>query len=66
LPRRLDAADPGHVQVHHHDLGRNLADLLERPGACVRLADDVDALLLEQGTQAGAEQVVVVDQQDAW
>jgi hypothetical protein len=29
------------------------------------LGDDVDALLLEQVAQAGAEEVVVVDEQDA-
>src|SRR3712207_8310782 len=33
--------------------------------AAGRLADDVDALLLEEVAQAGAEEVVVVDEQHA-
>ena len=33
LARRLDAADPRHVQVHHDDVGRDLADQRERVGA---------------------------------
>ena len=37
----------------------------ERLAAAAGLADDVDALLLEQAPQAGAEEVVVVDEQDA-
>ena len=65
LPRRLDAADPRHVQVHDDDVGRDLADGAQRLGAVVALADHLDALLLEQVAQPGPEQVVVVHEQDA-
>ena len=65
LPRRLDAAHARHVQVHDDDVRRELAHEPERLVAVGRLADDLDALLLEQVAQAGPEQVVVVDEQDA-
>ena len=56
---------PGHVQVHHDDVRRELADRADRLGARRRLADDLDALLLEQVAKPGSEEVVVVDDQDA-
>ena len=65
VPRRLDAGHPRHVQVHHDDVRRRLADEAQRLRAGRRLADDVDALLLEQVAQPGAEEVVVVDEQHA-
>jgi hypothetical protein len=39
--------------------------VLERLGAARGLGDDVDALLLEQVAEPGAEEIVVVDQQYA-
>jgi hypothetical protein len=39
--------------------------VVERLGAAGGLGDDVDALLLEQVAQAGAEEIVVVDEEDA-
>jgi hypothetical protein len=39
--------------------------VVERFGAAGGLGDDVDALLLEQVAEARAEEVVVVDEQDA-
>ena len=54
-----------HVQVHDDDVRGELPHDPDRVGALPRLAHDHDALLLEQVPQAGPEQVVVVDQQDA-
>jgi len=39
--------------------------VVECLGAAGSLGDDVDALLLEQIAKAGAEEVVVVDEEDA-
>ena len=52
VPRRLDAGHAGHVQIHHDDVGRGLAHVLQRLRARRGLGDDVDALLLEQVSQA--------------
>ena len=65
VPGRLHAGHAGHVQVHHDDVGRRSRARPQRLGAVRRLADDVHALLLEQVAQAGPEEVVVVDEQDA-
>ena len=53
------------VVPHYDDVRRHLANLHERLGSGLRLADDVDALLFEQRPEPGAEQVVVVDEQDS-
>ena len=65
LPRRLDAGQAGHLQIHDHDVGRELADEPQRLAAVVRLADHLEALLLEQAPEAAPEEIVVVDQQHA-
>ena len=65
VPRRIDAAHAGHVEVHDDDVRRELADDPHRLRSARRLADDLDALLLEQVPQAGPEEIVVVDDQDA-
>ncbi len=61
MPGRVDAAHSRHVQVHHDDVGRDLAHDPDGFRTARGLADDLDALLLEQVAQARAEQVVVVD-----
>ena len=63
LARRLYAADPGHVQVHHDDVRYDLAYGAQRIGPVVTLTDDLHALVLEQIAEAGAEQIVIVDEQ---
>ncbi len=65
LPDRLDARDARHVQVHDDDVGRELADEPDRFGPGRRLAGNLDAALLQKVPQAGAEQVVVIHEQDA-
>ena len=62
---RLDTSHARHVQIHDHDVRRVLAHDLERLRPARGLADDVDALLLEQVAQTRAEQVVIVHEQDA-
>ena len=53
-----------HPDVHQHDVRRGLDGLLDRLGAVLGLADDLDVgLLLEHHLQAAAEQRVVVDHQ---
>jgi hypothetical protein len=60
---RFDAAHRRHVEVHHDDVGRELADVHYRLGAGRGLADDLELLLLEQVPQPRPEEVVIVDQQ---
>ena len=43
LSGRRDAVEVGHVQVHHHDVGLQLAGEADRLGAGLGLADDLDA-----------------------
>jgi len=60
---RLDAPHRRHVEIHHDDVGRDLADVRHRLGAGSRLTDDVEPLFLEQVAETRAEQVVIVHQQ---
>ncbi len=53
------------MQVHDHDVGGRVADDPERLGSRPGFADDRDALLFEQVPEAGAEEIVVVDEKDA-
>jgi hypothetical protein len=52
------------VQIHHDDIGSDLAYQPQRIGSVLRLADDQYALLFEQVAQPRAEQVVVIHEQD--
>ena len=64
--RGLDARHAGHVDVHHDDVGLELRGLLDRLVAATRLGDDLEAVVLvQEPAQAGAEEVVVVDDEDA-
>src|SRR3954463_15662783 len=54
----------GHVDVDQHDLWLALADELDGGADLVGVSDDVHAVA-ELGTDAGAEQEVVVDDEDA-
>ena len=65
LPRRLDAGDARHVQVHDDDVGRQLADEAQRRLAVVRLSGHLEALLLEEAAQPAPEEIVVVDEKHA-
>src|SRR5487761_1607730 len=65
-PARLDAAAPGHPDVHEHDVGQRLADLHARFAAVARLADEIDVVLLvENHLEPAAEQRVVIDDEHA-
>jgi hypothetical protein len=48
LADRLDPGHAGHVQVHHDDVGGELAHEPHSVGALAGLAGDLDATLLEQ------------------
>ena len=61
MARRLDAAHARHVEIHHDDVGRELAHDAHRLVSAGSFADDLHSLLLEQVAEARAEQVVVVD-----
>ena len=54
----------GHVDVDEHDVGSALGDQLDGGAHLVGLADDLDRVA-ELGAHAGAEEMVVVDQEDA-
>ena len=64
--RRLDAVEPGHADVHEHDVGarsRSLGHRLEPVGS---LAHDLEAGLGRQDhPEPGADEPLVVDEQDA-
>jgi hypothetical protein len=68
-PQRLgrgEAVDPGHPDVHEHDVGRVGGDGGGHVCAVARLADDLDLVRAgEHELQAGARERVVVDDQDA-
>ena len=56
------AVQPGHADVHQHDVGPAPANRLHRVGAVVGLADDGDVVgRLEDHPQPGADQRLVVD-----
>ena len=62
---RLDPRHSRHVQVHHDHVRRDLAHQPDGVGSVIGFAGDLHAALLEEVAQAGAEQVVVVDEQNA-
>ena len=63
---RLDPALAGHHDVHQHDVGLVLDRLEDRPLGVRRLADRLDVGLgVEHAPQAGADDGVVVDDEDA-
>jgi len=58
LPRRLDAVDLGHLDVHHDGVGSELFGELDRLAAVARAPDDLEAVvpsehLLDQGEEGG-------------
>ena len=65
LPGRVDTAHRRHVEIHHDDVGRELADMRNGVRARRGLADDLDPLLLEEAAQARAEEILVVDEKHA-
>jgi hypothetical protein len=62
-PDHLDAAPVGHVHVEQHHVGPDGRDGLGRLVHGCRLADDVEQGL-ELRMHAGAEELVVVNDQD--
>ena len=65
-PRRLDAVEPRHADVHHDDVGPQPQRRLHRLGAVLRLADDLEVGLdVEHGPEAAAHERVVVGDEDA-
>ena len=65
-PRRLEAVELGHADVHQDDVGPQRAHLVDRLAAVRGLADDLDVGLgVEDHAEAGAHERLVVDEQDA-
>ena len=61
---RLDAVELGHADVHQHDVGGELARLLDRLQAVGGLADDVEVVLgVEDHPEARAHERLVVGDQ---
>ena len=58
------ATAAGHVHVDQHDVGRAVADHLDRGVDVGRAADHVD-LAAELGAHAGEEQLMIVDEEHA-
>ena len=64
--RGLDPVHLWHADVHQDDVGSQLVDELDRLDAVRRLADDLEVLAAEEGSERTAEAVVVVDHEDAY
>ena len=65
LPRRLDPVHDRHPDVHDHDVRREAGRELDRLPAVGRPADDGQVILgVDQRRERGAEQLLVVDDQD--
>ncbi len=63
---RLDPVDVGHANVHQHDVRPQATRLRNRLFPVRGLADHLDVLLsLEDHAEAGADERLVVDDQDA-
>ena len=63
-PRRLQPVEPGHADVHQHDVGLQLLGEPDRAMAVLRLGGDLDVVLgLEDHAQAAADQALVVGDQ---
>ena len=63
-PGRLDAAGPGHLEIHQDDVRGGRRHLLQRLGAVARLADDGQVGLgAEHHRDPGPEHRLVVDQE---
>ena len=66
LARRLDAVEARHADVHEHDVRAERVGLGDGLVAVARLADDLDVRLgLEDHPEAGADEALVVCEQDA-
>ena len=61
----VEAVEPGHREVEQDEVGREPARRLDRLRAVGGLADDVEAVLLEQRGERLAGERVVVDDEDA-
>ncbi len=63
---RADPVHAGHAQVHHHHVGREPGGQRDRLPAVARLADHLEVGLgVAEHPQAGPDQLLVVDEQDA-
>jgi hypothetical protein len=61
LPRRLDAVEPRHRDVHHHDVGRQLGREFHRRATLLGLGDYFEAgLCLDQRPQPVPHYLMVV------
>ena len=64
-PRRRDAVEPRHADVHQHDVGGRDRELLERVAAVLGLADDRHVRLrVDHHPQTRAHERLVVDEED--
>ena len=62
LPDRLDTSDPGHHEVHHHDVGLEVGDDRQCSFARTGLADHLEVVEPgETGAHPFAQEVMVVD-----
>jgi hypothetical protein len=61
---RPDPGHPGHVQIHQHHVGMQLASLPNGIGRQGRFADDADSPLLEEVGNADSKQLLIVHDDD--
>jgi hypothetical protein len=64
--RRLDPVEPGHADVHEHDVGSMALGPVDRLVAVVGLADHLEVVLgVDECPEAGAHEGLIVREQDA-
>src|SRR5439155_7301400 len=61
---RLDPRDPGKPQIHQHDVRTQLEDHLDRVLSVGGLADDIETATAQRLREGGADQMLVVNQND--
>src|ERR1019366_10325705 len=65
VPVRLDAVEPGHSHVHHHDVGGRGSQQFSRGLPVAGLADHGHVVLcVEYHPEPGPHQFLVIDQED--
>ncbi len=65
LLQELEPGHPGHAHVEQHDIGLQLAGLLEAFGSAPDGGDHIDSAVLEQTDQPDTKQRMVVDEEDS-
>ena len=62
----FQAIEPGHADIHQHDIRLMDGDQIQRRAAVIRLRDHLDlAQAGQQGPEAGPHQLMIIHKQNA-